>query len=76
MTWPGSATSSSRTATFRASPTSETASSLALHDGRPGVDADPRIQLQLVFAAELLAEGLHSSRMPKPARAARRAASS
>ena len=30
-----------------------------LHDGRPGVDADPRIQLQLVFAAEPLAEGLH-----------------
>ena len=32
---------------------------LRLHDGRPGVEADPRIQLQLVFAAELLAEGLH-----------------
>ena len=29
-----------------------------LHDGRPGVNADPRIQLQLVFAAEPLAEGV------------------
>ena len=57
-TWPGSATSSSRTATFRASPTSETDVLPRLHDGRPGVDADPRIQLQLVFAAEPLAEGL------------------
>ena len=50
--------SSSRTATFRASPTSETDVLLRLHDGRPGVDADPRIQLQLVLAAEPLAEGL------------------
>ena len=31
---------------------------LRLDDGRTGVKADPRVQLQLVFAAELLAEGL------------------
>ena len=49
---------------------------LHLHDGRPGVEADPRIQLQVVFAAELLAEGLHVVEEPRPARAARRAASS
>jgi hypothetical protein len=29
-----------------------------LHDGRPGVDADPRIQLQPLFAAEPLAQGV------------------
>ena len=29
-----------------------------LHDGRPGVNADPRIQLQLLFAAEPLAQGV------------------
>ena len=30
-----------------------------LHDGRPGVDADPRVQLQLLSAAEPLAQALH-----------------
>ena len=29
-----------------------------LHDGRPGVNADPRIQLQPLFAAEPLAQGV------------------
>src|SRR5262249_14227229 len=30
-----------------------------LDDGRPGVNADPQVQLKLVFAAKPLAEGFH-----------------
>ena len=57
-TWPGAATSSSRTATFRASPTSETASSPASTTAGPVWMPTHGFSSSVVFAAELLAEGL------------------